>query len=68
MESQKKKLVLMNLNLLYLAWMQVTSFVTVCWQVSPLSGVLLAMEGIEVELGVRQNLPSAQWLSPPYSG
>ena len=47
---------------------QVTSFLRVCWQLSPWWGVGLEMEGLKLEPGVRQDFPSAQWPSPPYQG
>ena len=51
-----------------LMWMQVTSFLKVCWQLSSLWEWRLEVQGLELELAVRWDFPSPQWPSMPYWG
>lgn len=46
----------------------VTSFLKVCWQLSSLWGWRLEVQGLELELGMRWDFPSAQWPPMPYWG
>lgn len=48
-----------------LMWMPVMSFLRECWQLSLWQEVQLLIEELESDRGVRQDLLSAQWPSPP---
>ena len=48
------------------AGFDVTSFLRVCWQLSPWEEVGLDMGGLGPEPGVTWFFPSALWLSLPY--
>ena len=48
--------------------MQVTTFLRVCWQLSPWQEVELEKEGLGLEPGVSQGFPSAQWPPLSYQG
>ena len=49
-------------------WMPVTSFLRVCWQVSPWKEMGLGIEGQELVHNVRQNFLFAHWLLPHCHG
>lgn len=44
-----------------LTWNQITSFFRVCCQLSPWEEVGLEIEGLELDLSVTQEFPSAYW-------
>ena len=52
-----------------LLWIQVVSFLRVCWQLPPWWGLWgWRWERLELDPGVRWDLPCAHWPSLPYSG